>query len=402
MESFDIGIIGAGVAGAFACLKIAKENKNLKTILFDLGRPPGKRRRQLEGWLGCFPNSDGKLYISDLEKVAKLSNKKKINSANKFVMNSIDEVIKSKIIEDKLPQKNLLSRLSKLEFDITLNNYIQMYPKDIHSLSKMMNDIIEENKNVTFSFDNEVYKIYKEKDNFIIATEQQEYSCKRILLCAGRSGWRWVKDIYKNFGIIENNDFARYGVYAEMPAPCMKEFNKSNCTLTKGDLEIGPFSWNGTIIPEDHVDLAICAFRSNENRWHTDKVCFQIVGNQPYQDNGCEQTDRIGKLTFVLANERLVREKLSALANNKSKTSVMSEYHWLSDVVKSLSEAIPELLNRGYFHVPAIIPLPPKIKIGDNLSTEVDGMFVAGESAGISGILSAAVMGSIAATEITK
>ena len=70
MSNYDIGIIGAGVAGAFAALRIAKEYKNFKTIVFDLGRPPMKRRRQLEGWFGCLPNSDGKFYLSDLVCIA--------------------------------------------------------------------------------------------------------------------------------------------------------------------------------------------------------------------------------------------------------------------------------------------------------------------------------------------
>ncbi|NJR22668.1 MAG: hypothetical protein HC786_11145 [Richelia sp. CSU_2_1] len=38
MKDFDVGIIGAGVAGAFATLKLAKDHKNVKAILFDLGR----------------------------------------------------------------------------------------------------------------------------------------------------------------------------------------------------------------------------------------------------------------------------------------------------------------------------------------------------------------------------
>jgi len=66
MMIYDVGIIGAGVAGSFASLKLAKEHKNVKAILFDLGRPPMKRRRQLEGWLGCLPNSDVKLYLSHI------------------------------------------------------------------------------------------------------------------------------------------------------------------------------------------------------------------------------------------------------------------------------------------------------------------------------------------------
>ncbi len=44
---FDVGIIGMGVAGTFAALKIAQENKDLKVIGIDCGRPPAKRRVQM-------------------------------------------------------------------------------------------------------------------------------------------------------------------------------------------------------------------------------------------------------------------------------------------------------------------------------------------------------------------
>ena len=88
MTNYDVGIIGAGVAGSFAALKIAKDHKNIKTILFDLGRPPMKRRRQLEGWLGCLPNSDGKLYLNDLDRVSNLVGAKKTKSAYNWVENN--------------------------------------------------------------------------------------------------------------------------------------------------------------------------------------------------------------------------------------------------------------------------------------------------------------------------
>src|SRR5574339_575618 len=110
----------------------------------------------------------------------------------------------------------------------------------------------------------------------------------------------------------------------------LKDFNKSNCTLTKGsDLEIGPFSWYGTVIPEDHLDLAISAFRSNENRWKTDKVSFSLIGNRPFPNTGFEETDRMGKLAFVLANDRVIKERVSAILTKKSRISIIDEYNWL-------------------------------------------------------------------------
>lgn len=404
MSNYDVGIIGAGVAGAFATLKIAKDHKNAKTILFDLGRPPMKRRRQLEGWLGCLPNSDGKLYLNDVTKVADVVGVRKTKSArtwfDKVLSNCGDEF---KVIKDKSPSAAVDKKIKKLGYDIQLNDYIQIYPKDIHVLSKYMAETIEGGSNVTFSFDNEVKRVYKTKNVFTIVTEEQEYKCKKLIIAVGRSGWRWASELYSSLGIVDNNDIARYGIRVEMNATHMKDFNKSNCTILKGnELEIGPLSWNGTVIPEDHVDMAISAFRSNENRWKSDKVSFSLIGNRPFPDAGFEQTNRIGQLTFVLTNDRIIKEKVSHILTGKSKISMMHEYDWLKDTLEEVTNIIPEIITKAHFHAPTITPMAPKINLGDNLESEIEGMFITGESAGIHGILSAGLTGIIAATSACK
>jgi uncharacterized FAD-dependent dehydrogenase len=121
---------------------------------------------------------------------------------------------------------------------------------------------------------------------FIISTDNQEFSCKRLILASGRSGWRWVKKIFSDLGIIENDDISKFGIRVEMNSEILSDFKKSCCTFTSKDVTIGPLCWNGTVIPEDHVDMAISAFRSNENRWLTNKVSFNIIGNRQFLNNG--------------------------------------------------------------------------------------------------------------------
>lgn len=403
MTNFDVGIIGAGVAGAFATLKMAKDHKNVKTILFDLGRPPMKRRRQLEGWLGCLPNSDGKLYLNDLNKVTDLVGLRKAKAANNWFQKVLSNVGDFKVTKDRAPSASMEKRLKKIGYDITLNDFIQIYPKDIHALSKYMSETIEQYDNITYSFDNEVRGVIVQKNMFLVETESQTYKCKKLIIAVGRSGWRWARDLYTNLSIIDNNDIAKFGIRVEMNAPLMKDFNRSNCSMTKGsDVEIGPLSWYGTVIPEDHLDLAISVFRSNENRWKSDKVSFTLIGNRSFPNKGFEQTDRLGKLTFVLANDRILKERVAHIISGKSKISIIEEYNWLKDVLVELSTAIPELATKAYYHAPTIVPMAPKINIGSNLETEIPGMFVVGESAGIHGILSAATMGIIAADNVCK
>lgn len=402
MDTYDIAIVGAGIAGGFAALKIAKEYKNTKTILFELGKAPHKRRYQICGWLGILPNSDGKLFINDINEIENITTSRKANTAYNYFNNYVSNIIDFKITNDRAPNVSMEKKIQKSEFEIRLNDFIQLYPKDIHILSKNMSNILFSSKNITMSFDNEVLNITKEGKSFILESDGKKIECKKLIICTGRSGWRWTKQLYDSFGIIENNDIAKFGIRVEATTSVMKDFNKSNCSIFKDKLDIGPLSWNGTVIPEDHMDLAISAFRSNENRWKSDKVSFNLIGHRFFKDNGFEQTNRIGQLTFILSNERILKEKISTILNGKSKISVIPEYDWLPAAINDICGFMPDIATKGYFHVPTILPVVPKIKLKNDFSTEIDGMYCAGEASGIVGILAAATTGLIAADSACK
>src|SRR5271157_6003596 len=115
---FDAAIIGTGVAGAFACLKIAKDHKDLKVIAFEASRPPRKRRPQMQGWLGLFPNSDGKLFLSDVPKIANITGLRKAKSSFTWFKHIIKQVDDFKVIKDHLPAAAMEKRISKFGYDM--------------------------------------------------------------------------------------------------------------------------------------------------------------------------------------------------------------------------------------------------------------------------------------------
>lgn len=404
MKKFDVGIIGGGVAGAFAALRAAENHKNANVILFDLGRPPLKRRRQLEGWLGCFPAGDGKIYINDIDQILNVVDGRKAKPVNTWVMKKFGEVNAMKVIKDKMPNNSVQKKIHNANFTIHLNDYIQWKPDSIHNLSRVISDKIEKSKNITFSFDNEVTKITKQKNGFIVSSEVEgDIFCKKVIIAVGRSGWRWVSKLFKNFGLVVQDDIASYGIRFELSAQHLKDFNKSHCLLQRHDMEIGPFSWNGTVIPEDHADLVISSFRSNEDRWKTDKVSFSLIGyKQVEPDQGIIQTDRLGKLAFLMFNERIGKEKVKAILKNNWPLCYLPEYDWIKNSIEEISEIIPSLISRGYFHAPTILPMTSTIRLDSNLETEVEDLYVCGESANFRGIAAAAISGSIAIDSACK
>lgn len=393
---FDIGVVGVGVSGAFALQNYLNSNSKKTLAVFDAGRPGGKRRHQMFGFLGCLPGSDGKLYTNDLQKVCAIAGVRQMGQAFQHVLSQLSTVTPLKLTKDTKLSLALDKKVKKHGFAVKLNDFYQIYPKDIHSLSRKITDQLENNKNIFTSFDNEVFKVLKHKNHFSILTADGDFECRQILISVGRGGWRWVSELFSNFGIVENNDTAKFGIRVEMPAPYLKEFHHSNCSLLSPSLDVGPFSWNGTVIPEDHLDLVITSFRSNETRWHSDKVSFNLLMKQTFKDNAYQQLDRLGKLTFILSNDRVMKERISTLMNGRSKISDINEYAPLLPLLENLNQIIPELTSKASFYAPTLMPLPPRINVKADFSTEVADMWVSGEAAGIHGILGAATSGYLA------
>jgi uncharacterized FAD-dependent dehydrogenase len=248
-------------------------------------------------------------------------------------------------------------------------------------------------ENITSIFDIDVKKIEKRDGMFVITTNYMEFSCKKVIIATGRSGWRWAQETLQYFGLLTNNDIARFGIRVEADDKLFADFKQSAGTLTKENIQYGPLNWHGSIIPEDHTDFALAAFRSNENRWKSEKVSFELIGDIDCKNNGLQQIERIGKLTFLLSNDRILKEKISTIINSKSKISVLPEYNWLIPALQDLENIIPGITTKGYFHVPVIHPVLPKINLSNKFETEVENLHLIGESAGIYGILQSVISG---------
>ena len=409
-KTWDIGIIGAGPAGVFAALRLAERHKNLKVVVFEFGPPPPnclrqdpihvkRRRRQLEGYLGCFPTGDGKIYLDeDTERVLEVADGRRVRAIKEWLEAQLNEVGGvAHGVKNKQPSTTLKKTITDNGFDLVMHTYDQWNPDQIHQLSKITSEKIEAAGNVLLSFDTEVFDFLKNDKKFVVNTSQGDFSCKKLILGVGRSGWRWVNNVYKNLGLLQQDNVARYGVRVEMPSSALKEFHKAHCSLVREDIDVGPLQWMGSVIQEDHDDMTIAAFRSNEERWKSDKVFFSVQKRIEVTASPCAHVDRIAKLSHLLSGDRVGREKIKSFTHGIGDLAEMPEYSWVAGALKALEPVFPNIINRGYFHVPDIDTNISKINIANNLETEVDGLFVAGECAGIKGIAAAGIMGAVAA-----
>lgn len=380
-DILDIAILGCGVAGASAAYALRNTKKTV--ALIDVGRPPLKRRRQMEGWLGLFPSSDGKLFLNDLNYC--YFNKDIAFGRAQELLNEIDSF---KVFESKKINNNFIKTAEKNNYSIEYFNWMQLYPKDIHALSKLMSSNIENLDNFYQYFDMEISDLFHENGVFTIDCGEKTIKAKTVIVALGRSGWRLSHSIFTKFGLVKNNDEARFGIKIETQSDNLKEFKKSILTLhNKTDsVTLGPFLSNGTVIPEDHIEMAQASFRSNEPRWASTYTTFDFVKTIK-MPKASEAVDRLSKLTWILGNDRLIKEQTSAILNKKSKLFILDDYKFLTDEMVKINSLFPEILEKSYYYAPLIMAQPAEIDLDVNLQTNIPGLYCIGESARIPGLL---------------
>jgi hypothetical protein len=360
---------------------------------------------QTTGFFGLLPFSDGKFYQNDIKKVSDVAGSRSATSANSWVTNLFSNVSEFKIIKDTKPSLQIDKKLNKQGFTLYTNDYVQIFPKEIHALSRFMTPGLEKYNNVTFNFDEEIVDIFHSKEGYKLITQyQREFLCKKIILATGKAGCKYATKVFKDFDIVQSDDIATYGLKLEINQNYMCDFNNSVCSIIHKDLdiEIPYIQNNGTMIPEDHVDFVTGSFRSNEKRWESENISFDVLGNRYHPNEGTKELDRICNLTFIVTEDRVRKEKLSMFMNGKAKISILEDYNWLKPVIEKLSNVIPDLINKAYFYSPVGFPIAPKINISKNLESDMEGLYVIGEAGNIRGLLSAALMGSIVADKIVK
>lgn len=400
MQHYHLAIIGSGVSAVFALQKLVDLGYKQETIVFDIGRPPLKRRTQLHGWLGCLPNGDGKIYLDDNKELDDV-----IGGSYSDYMSEITKYLKSKItptpVTNAKPNKNVLKNISKQGFEFRHHKYLQTVPKDSHTLSKIISKNIYDLPFINFKFDEEVMEITKQSDGkYFIVTQYKEYTADNILLSTGRAGWRWSFDFLNGLGVIKDNNVMKLGLRIECPIKALPEFNESCCSLLSEKLSIGPMLWGGTVIPEDHTDLTITSFRSNETRWQSDKVSFNLLSHIT-SDKATQELSRLAALTFIVSNDRVYKESLKTITAGKSKISIIQDYgflnkgkqSWLVDDIMKLNDLIPGIINKAYSYVPTVTTTSYNVQLNNKMQTPVGGLYVVGEAAGFSGLMPAMVCG---------
>ncbi len=454
---YDVIIIGAGPAGLFSSLYLARYSK-LKILLVDEGKftkericPMTKNGTAcvncnpcniLSGYGGAGTFSDGKLNFipklgkTDLFKYLDKSDAYKLideveNIFNEFNMDS--EVYPTNIKEASI----LKEKIAKIGADLLI---IKQKHLGSDHLPEYINNIEEELKklgvNLLANF--KCNDIKKEKDYYLVSSDKETYKAKKVIVAPGRTGAKWVQELADKYKIPYISQSIEIGVRVEVKKEILKDitsiiYDPTIFIKTKTyDDEIRTFCTNpGGFVAKENYYGYICVnghalkdIKSNNSNF---AFISKVNLTEPVT-NTREYGEAIAKIANTLGGGKPILQTLKDLRRGRRSTKERINKNFVEPTLKDytagdLALVLPhriitniieglEILDRiipgvnngeTLLYGPEIKFFSNEIVTDNNMKIKDENIYFVGDGAGKAGnIVAAAATGLIAAKDIIK
>lgn len=435
-------VVGAGPAGLFAAYSLLK--KNLKKILvIDKGKSSFVRKPDEVMWgcggAGLF--SDGKLNFTPRLGKTDLGEFLNMEEAEKLI-GEVEQIFSSFGMDGETFPANMKTaeeyrikaRKAGLDLQIIRQKHLgsDKLPEYIQKMEKFLKE-----EGVEFGFECEAKNILVQKGKLVgLKTDKGEIKTEKLLIAPGRSGNGWLSQEFECLGIEMEQRAIEIGVRVETSADVLKEMCKVIYDPTfyfhtpSYDDKLRTFctNRNGYVAEEKYKEF-VCVNGHSDSRQLSDNANFALLVRvsltEPvtdtiaYGESICKLSATIGGGKPILQRfidfkkhrrstwERLKKSYVVPTLKNVTPGDIaMALPHRivvnLIEGIKILDRVLPGLASDAtLLYAPEVKFFSVRPKIGKDLQTEIKGLFVAGDGAGISGnIVGAAATGMIAARGI--
>lgn len=438
---YNIVIVGAGPAGLFAGLELAKAG--IKDVLIlEKGNSIEKRSREetLCGVGGSGTFSDGKLHFSLNLSHEKLLDLYRPEEYQKIIDYTEEVFLNYGVVAPVTPNdQDAVNKLIKecQKYNVRLyNRRCRHVGSD--ALPRVIKNMVDDLKRseVEIADNTEVFEIQRGKEGFELKTNNGVYRAEYLLVAPGRVGTKWLQNKASELGIHYDYQKVEVGVRVEFPASVMEDHSRimyeniySLQTPTFDDTmrTFCPCP-NGYVAVENYGDYVCVNGHSNSNNDspNSNFALVQEIRLTEPVENTTDYAISIARLATTIGGGRPIIQRLLDLkkrrrSNNSRITkslviptlkdctpgdiSMALPYRLVNNILEAL-EILDNVLpgiNAGsnFLYAPEIKLRGSKIKTSRQLETEIEGLFVAGDGAGVSGnIVGAAATGILAARGI--
>ncbi|HHV27823.1 MAG TPA: FAD-dependent oxidoreductase [Tissierellia bacterium] len=458
---YDIIIVGAGPCGIFTALELKKNNPNKSILILEKGSSISKRicpKRKTGNCVNCSPcnittgfagagaYSDGKLSLSPdvggnlpeyigYEKTQELidyvdeiylkfgADKKIYGIDNK---EQIDE-IRKKAIRSNLKLVECPIRHMGTEEGYNIYSKIETYLKEIGVELKFRNPV----KDIILNNNRKVKGVIADK----------EYLADRVIICVGREGSDWLKNLCHKHDIDTETGDVDIGVRVETRNEIMEELNKAMYeskliyyTPTFDD-KVRTFCTNpgGEVSTEYYDDnLAVVnghSYKSDSLKTKNTNFALLVTKHftKPF-NSPIEYGMHIAKLGNMLSGNKILVQRYGDFKKGR-RTNEKRLYR--NNIIPTLKDAVPGDLSLVLPHrllkdidemIIALDHVAPglasdetllygvevkfysnKVITNDNFETNIKNLYVGGDGAGITrGLMQASVNGVLLGKQFSK
>lgn len=462
MRKFDIIIVGAGPGGMFAAYKLSEK---LKVAIFEMGRDISRRKCPSDlsesfctkckpcnitsGVGGAGGLSDGKLNYVNPKYPSSFSVGGYFDFLNpKYLIEKMEEVDKI-FLEHGAPNELYGDDEKKINEFLRKANAagIEFVPlKQRHVGSDELPKVV---KSIEKNLKSRGVKIYTRttvididpKNKKVRTSKGEEFGYDYLIIAVGRSGASWLEMWTEKYGlkVAENSKAIDVGVRVEVPASIMDEITsiiydpKLRVVTKRHDDYMRTFCTcpRGWVIRENYDDFCLVNGHSKAKE-KTNNTNFALLGHyeftEPFEYPN-EWGRDLARITTKLGGGNPILQRLKDLRlgrrstenrikNNRLvqptlKTAIPGDISLaypgrvvddILDALERLDKVIPGVAEDStLLYAPEIKFYSLKLKVDEEMRTNIPYVYAIGDGAGISrGIVGAAVTGLIAAESILK
>jgi len=445
-DKFDVVIVGAGPAGLFAAYELVTKKPELRVCIIEKGKLVQDRTSKdiMHGVGGSGTFSDGKLHTS-----AVLSHEMMLNLMTAFDYQPIVDYVDALFTEYGAPEdyypKN--EREVRELVDRALIQGVTLVPRKVRHVGsdnlpnviRLFQDFLL-SRNVTFRTGSIVERIY-EKSFYclgVVLNDGEIILGDNVLLAPGRPGASWLQRLAKHFDLGNFYEKVLIGVRVEFPEVIMRKHAEVMYeaiflirTPTYDDLVRTFCPCPGGKVATEVCDGYVGVNGHSRSDHATGRSNFaflvEVCLDAPIE-NTTAYAEAMANMATTLGGGKPVIQRVADLKVGRrstwdriKKSNIQPTLVDVTpgDIAMALSGRIVTNLLEGLeilervmpginggstlLYAPELKPRSSRISTDVNLKTNMPGLYMAGDGAGVSGnIIGAAATGVIAARGILK
>jgi len=380
MKVYDLIVIGAGLAGAFAAQLACKSG--LSTLILDKGRALKDRRDPACGWFGQGLHRISRLKDDSSPAAAEVLELCRDANGGKIETRQCDE------IEIVVDGRRFLP-IKWHEFRPSVGR--ELATRMLHSLSAST-DLL---------FETDVKKVTKTDEGFLIQANRGRFATKQCLVAVGGKSVEWTTQVAKSLNLDVVNPPVRFGLRVELPVKIMKSFLSEHGRMFQIE-HAGVLSedvWPNGFVGEWEDFNLVSAFGHQPSGKRSERTNFMLSIDVT---EGFEEALRLVRIINVLSNDKLKSERAYDLVQGRS---VLQHFTQFNKLVKGLLDwrhMVPRFIESATVHIPEL-HIGGSLSADENMRTTCSNFYVAGQCVSqVNTLLGAMASGLIAAHSIIE